>query len=785
MRNLLVSILCLSSLAFASSFVQPHLNVTYHDVSPNPICIAGSGTPCESVVKLKIEGLGDPRPVQVVLSIDSSSSMFKYDSNKTRLDAARGFIGVLDNRSDKVGLVIWSDQVIEAEPPTSNFESVNRTISGIISYGATDLYYGLKPAIEMFENESVDHQKHIILLTDGTTRARDPEDYLSEVYRAKEAGIKIWTIGFPADEAGELVLKNISELTAGNYSTADNATVENVFIKIYKDMTSLAGNNVTVRYVAPGDLIYFLQDAEVEGDDKVFTWKPTVDDGSGPRNHFYIGERWSKTFAVRSENTGLFPLGKPGSEMTYSAQNTNGSYIPMKKPIEERTLEVIPCNDTDCNNTYIKIFINCSLNFTGDIAYLGEGSSLHFNLSFPWGPDGRPWHNCPDDGLIVIKSPCVNHTDIRKEPPCLVCPPCPKCPDANLEEKNATSKGGSKENTINIVQTAIFGSTPYWNGTDEPAGVINLTVSRPDAAIDAVFAFDVSGSMRLPYEEMGEEVWAAFAEANFSNVSIIGWDEDDGEGADPLMVPLRPLEESEEEVLAALSNLSGLCDETDLTVYSAGLRGVMEVDYGFGDHFDGDEKIVLFITGPDEFQPGEGLDSLAIELKRRGYAIYPVGMEIDEFESPLKYESLSTMASITGGRFYSIGGLDSEELREVLQDAAAHASSRAAPKDIVVTETLPAHQEVKETVPSGAEVNVAKNPDGTTTITWTASGVRPGEARSLIILTAVKGALASDAISNAGWPGGINITATGGDAAGVNVINLRTEEGDVKIGEIS
>lgn len=437
--------------------------------------------------------------------------------------------------------------------------------------------------------------------------------------------------------------------------------------------------------------------------------------------------------------------------------------------IEDRSLQVIPCDEySDHSIIKFRDVYGTNINVgSGSIDNEIEGENISFG-------SGSIYSRCNNND----SSPCLDGEPCEKV--ICVCADliCPECAEV-------VADNGSKINKINIVQTAIFSSTPYWNGTDEPAGVINLTVSRPDAAIDAVFAFDVSGSMRLPYEEMGEEVWAAFAEANYSNVSIIGWDEDDGEGADPLMVPPRPLEESEEEVLAALSNLSGLCDETDLTVYSAGLRGVMEVDYGFGDHFDGDEKIVLFITGPDEFQPGEGLDSLAIELKRRGYAIYPVGMEIDEFESPLKYESLSTMASITGGRFYSIGGLDSEELREVLQDAAAHASSRAAPKDIVVTETLPAHQEVKETVPSGAEVNVAKNPDGTTTITWTASGVRPGEARSLIILTAVKGALASDAISNAGWPGGINITATGGDAAGVNVINLRTEEGDVKIGEIS
>jgi hypothetical protein len=344
---------------------------------------------------------------------------------------------------------------------------------------------------------------------------------------------------------------------------------------------------------------------------------------------------------------------------------------------------------------------------------------------------------------------------------------------------------GSKVNNINIVQTTVFGSTPFWNATGETVGVINLTVLRPEAAIDAVFAFDVSGSMRLPYERTDLEDWAAFAEANFSNVSIIGWDEDDGKGADLLMIPPQPLGESEETVLVALATLSELCDETDQTVFAAGLQGVLDVDDDFGDHFSGDGKIVLFITGPDEFRPGDKLNESANELKRRGYAIYTVGVEIDEIESPLKYDNLSRMASLTGGQFYPIGGLNSDELREVLRSVKAHASNRAAPKDVVVTETLPAHLEVRETVPSGASIDVAKNLDGTSTLTWTASGVRPGEARTLIVPTAVKGTLPPDGIGTTAATGGIDIRPTGGDAAGVNVINMRTENGDVKIGEIS
>jgi len=429
----------------------------------------------------------------------------------------------------------------------------------------------------------------------------------------------------------------------------------------------------------------------------------------------------------------------------------NGSNITGNDSV---SLYITPCPEGGCvNMSFINYGdINLNLNNT----YINK--SICNNYSTPTGPNGQPCEK-----IVCV---CVD-------------PACSECAEVVADNR-------SKVNNINIAQTTIFGSTPFWNGTGETVGVINLTIQRPEAAIDAVFAFDVSGSMRHPYEGMGEENFSAFVEANYGNVSIIGWDEDDGEGADRLMVPPRPLGESGAEVLAALANLSGLCDETDQTVYSAGLQGALEVDDGFGDILNGDGKIVLFITGPDEFRPGDKLNESATELKRRGYAIYTVGIEIDEIESPLMYDNLSRLASLTGGQFYPISGLGSDELREVLRSVKAHASSRAAPKDVVVTETLPADMVVKETVPSGADVDVAKNPDGTFTLTWTAGGVRPGEARSLIILTAVKGALPPDGIgATATGAGGIDIRPTGGDAAGINVINMRTESGDVKMGEIA
>jgi len=759
-----------SAILSGSALVEPYLRVD-HEVT-TPICVQGSeGAPDyarRSTVTITLEGLGDPTPVEVVFAIDYSNTMKISDPKNARLVATKEFIKNLNKSSDRAGLVYWNNSIIESRVVnlTSEFDEIiaklDKDISGrgVSPEGFTDFNRALNASIDMFSNKSKNTKKCIIFLSDGEPKPQwipsiytPPDGESSPVNRAKDAGIQIWTVGFykdpsSIDNADEARLKEMAKTTGGNYTSSYNLTVQAAFREIYDQIRGLAGKNIIVEYHAPKVLNYSIPHNRTEGDNKVFVWKP---------EDIYIGKSWTRSFKVESENTGQFYLGNsPGSLVSYDTYDEK----PEDLTIEDRLLEVEECPNGCCYN--IMNILNFSIS---NLTYM-EGGSFNFG-------SGSPCYYCiPPPGTVGGTSEKVLYVFLNVT--------CPECSTWKTED-------GSKINNININQISTIGTIPYWNGTDEPTGVINLTVSRPEAVIDAVLAFDVSGSMRLVYEAMREEDRAAFAETSFSNVSIIGWDEDGAEGAgeDLLMVPPRPLREGRGELLAALASLSGLCEETDQTVYAAGLQGVRDLDDDFGDHLGGDGKIILFITGPDEFRPGENLSDLAIELKRRGYAIYPIGVAIDEIESPLKYDNLSRMAEMTGGQFYPIEGLDSEVLGEALRDAASHASGRVAPRDIVVIETLPSHLEVRETVPAGADVDVAKNPDGTSTLTWAVRGVRPGDSRSLMILTGIYGELSSEGIGAIGWPGGINITAFGDGTAGVNVINMRTEDGDVKIGEIS
>jgi len=752
---LILNILCIFTLASGSPSAPPHMEVTLHEVAPSPICTLGTGiTPEDSIstVTLVLEGVGDPIPLDVIFSIDYSLSMNKSDPERKRLNAAKKFLGLMNPDRDRAGLVIWNEDVDKSALVnlTNEFGKINAVLDMDISPdGATNYNSALNKSINLLNDSGgTGAKKCIIFLSDGCPDAPDPDsaytppdDSESLVLLAKKKGIEIWTVGYSIGPKGEMILEEIADTTGGKYYRANNITVEDVFIQIYRNMTMLAGKDITVRYLAPADLFYSIDHDGIEGADKRFIWKPTIIDSNGPRNHFYIGDKWCKRFNVCSEDPGWFILGKsPGSVVDYTMYDERHAEI----SIEDRALLVIPCNgNLDRNKIKIRdIYVGNEYNVSGTNINIGSGSI----------------DNDIDGKDINFGSGSIYNN-------------CSAFPEADDKTREGVIY-------INIPQTAIFGSVPRWNETNVPSGVINLTVQRPETTIYAIFAFDVSGSMRSYYESMNEDGWAVLAESNFSNVSIIGWDED----AERLMAPPRPLKESEKTVLDILENLSLRCDETDLTIYDAGLEGVLDVDDDFGSLLDGDEKVVFFITGPDEFRPGDNLDEHVETLKRRGYTIYAVGVDIDRAESPLKYDALSRMTSLTGGEFYPITELSSDELKGVFRNITVHCSERAVPKDVVVTETFPAFLEVKETVPP--DVDLVENPDGTT-LKWVAKNMSPGEARTLVIFTAVKSNLLQEGYNTTFAAGSLDIHPKGGDAAGVNVINLRSDDGDVKLGVIS
>jgi len=277
---LIVSIFCLSALASGSLFEPPHLEVTLHDVYPSPICTLGSRTQSEdsvSTLTLILEGVGDPVPVEVVFSIDHSGSMLENDSNNKRLIATKKLVSHLDPSRDKAGLVIWNGTVIKSGliKLTNKFDELNDVLelheSDIPARGKTDYDSALRESINLFNTSDENIKRCVIFLSDGVPTAYTPPgDPNSQIARAREKGIEIWTVGYTIGQEGEMILSEIANNTNAKYYKANNTDIETVFIEIYKNMTSLAGKNITVEYQAPADLLYSIDYDHVEVANKNF-----------------------------------------------------------------------------------------------------------------------------------------------------------------------------------------------------------------------------------------------------------------------------------------------------------------------------------------------------------------------------------------------------------------------------------------------------------------------------------------------------------------------------------
>ncbi len=194
--------------------------------------------------------------IDIVLSIDVSTSMLAEDLKPNRIDAAKktaiDFIKRREN--DRIGLVIFSGESFTQCPITIDhqvlvnlFENVK---SGMIEDG-TAIGNGLATSVSRLK-DSKSKSKVIILLTDGVNNMGEIAP-LTAAEIAKSFGIRVYTIGvgtkgmapYPLKtpfgiqyrnvevEIDEPLMKKISEMTDGIYYRAtNNKNLEKIYDEI-------------------------------------------------------------------------------------------------------------------------------------------------------------------------------------------------------------------------------------------------------------------------------------------------------------------------------------------------------------------------------------------------------------------------------------------------------------------------------------------------------------------------------------------------------------------------
>lgn len=216
--------------------------------------------------------------IDIVLSVDVSSSMLAEDFKPNRLEASKDVATsfITGRPNDKMGLVVFAGESFTQCPLTIDhavlINLMSKIKSGVIEDG-TAIGQGLATAINRLK-DTKSPSKVIILLTDGVNNqgAIDP---LTAAEIAKNYGIRVYTIGvgsmgmarYPAKdmfgrktyvqskvEIDEALLKRISDMTNGKYYRATN---KQKLLNIYKEIDLLEKAIINEKEISSKEEKYF------------------------------------------------------------------------------------------------------------------------------------------------------------------------------------------------------------------------------------------------------------------------------------------------------------------------------------------------------------------------------------------------------------------------------------------------------------------------------------------------------------------------------------------------
>jgi Ca-activated chloride channel family protein len=181
----------------------------------------------------------DRKPATVRVVLDISGSM----NDEGKLDAAKeGLLGFLRlmQPQDRVGLIVFSDDVTEVSPPVPLVMARRQLIPRIrnlIADGNTAVYDATERAVTDAARGATDERINaVVVLTDGEdNQSRIGVDglvrRLSEQSGSEGTGVRVFTIAYGSGARGE-VLERIAKAGGGKAYTGDPETIEKVYQQI-------------------------------------------------------------------------------------------------------------------------------------------------------------------------------------------------------------------------------------------------------------------------------------------------------------------------------------------------------------------------------------------------------------------------------------------------------------------------------------------------------------------------------------------------------------------------
>ena len=159
--------------------------------------------------------------ISIIYALDASGSM-KGEKISMGKKAGVALAYKAINERNKVGLIVFGDEIKNMVPPTLDFNEILKSITTIKAKSETDFAASIKKAIEMFGNSK--ETKHLVLLTDAlpTKGPKPEEETLKAVSMARDAKVTLSLIGINLDAEGDKMAKKIIEVSQGRLYRVTN-----------------------------------------------------------------------------------------------------------------------------------------------------------------------------------------------------------------------------------------------------------------------------------------------------------------------------------------------------------------------------------------------------------------------------------------------------------------------------------------------------------------------------------------------------------------------------------
>lgn len=204
---------------------------------------------------------------ELMLAVDLSGSMREQDMQYRgqyidRLSVVKAVLNefITARKGDRLGLILFADTAYLQTPLTRDLTTVASMLEeaqiGLVGQ-ATAIGDALGLAVKRFAKKD-DSNRILILLTDGQNTAGNlsPEEAL---ILAKDAGIKVYTVGVGADSQAsffsmmrsspldETMLSEIAKQTGGQYFRATDVSSLQKIYQLLDDLEPISDNSETVR----------------------------------------------------------------------------------------------------------------------------------------------------------------------------------------------------------------------------------------------------------------------------------------------------------------------------------------------------------------------------------------------------------------------------------------------------------------------------------------------------------------------------------------------------------